>query len=185
MDDLERRLADLPAWQHDNEWILTGYRPEMPDWRRVLYSSIGYLHNETGAPPFDRQKPGSRPCSQRLVACSWSAGCSHRLHLPLRILPPSLFYRYAYLSLLAGQPSSFAGAAFRDMGRCARPRRLLRLCGLLSSRQRVISLRQLSLARSGLPCLLSDELIDSQVAKAFNRLDYIGGSVHKLVEQGS
>jgi adiponectin receptor len=32
---------------HDNDWILTGYRPHLPRWRDVLYSIVGYWHNET------------------------------------------------------------------------------------------------------------------------------------------
>ncbi|PVF98860.1 HlyIII-domain-containing protein [Serendipita vermifera] len=46
-----RRLTfswnEIPSWQRDNEYILTGYRGELGSWKRCLKSAFTYLHNET------------------------------------------------------------------------------------------------------------------------------------------
>ncbi|KAH9919822.1 hemolysin-III related-domain-containing protein [Fomitopsis serialis] len=42
---------EIPAWQRDNEYILTGYRREQFSWRGCAYSVFGvHLHNETDTP---------------------------------------------------------------------------------------------------------------------------------------
>ncbi|KAI0720700.1 HlyIII-domain-containing protein [Cerioporus squamosus] len=38
---------ELPEWQKDNEFILTGYRRATASWRACAASVFGYLHNET------------------------------------------------------------------------------------------------------------------------------------------
>ncbi|KAJ1965368.1 hypothetical protein H4R35_007068, partial [Dimargaris xerosporica] len=40
-------LDELPAWMHDNAYILSGYRPPLLTYRRC-FGSLFYLHNETG-----------------------------------------------------------------------------------------------------------------------------------------
>ncbi|KAJ1972050.1 hypothetical protein H4R34_005539 [Dimargaris verticillata] len=40
-------LDELPAWMHDNTYILSGYRPPLLTYRRC-FGSLFYLHNETG-----------------------------------------------------------------------------------------------------------------------------------------
>ncbi|KAH9855334.1 HlyIII-domain-containing protein [Lenzites betulinus] len=39
--------VEIPAWQQDNEYILTGYRRATASWRTCAASVFGYLHNET------------------------------------------------------------------------------------------------------------------------------------------
>jgi len=39
--------AELPAWQKDNEYIISGYRRAQNDWRGCFISVYAYLHNET------------------------------------------------------------------------------------------------------------------------------------------
>ncbi|KAH0604348.1 uncharacterized protein H6S33_006725 [Morchella sextelata] len=38
---------ELPLWQQDNHYILSGYRPEFLSFKKC-FISLGYLHNETG-----------------------------------------------------------------------------------------------------------------------------------------
>jgi len=38
---------EIPEWQRDNGYILTGYRRVQNSWRGCLASVFGYLHNET------------------------------------------------------------------------------------------------------------------------------------------
>ncbi|EIW78393.1 HlyIII-domain-containing protein [Coniophora puteana RWD-64-598 SS2] len=38
---------EIPLWQRDNEYILTGYRRVQNSWRGCIGSVFGYLHNET------------------------------------------------------------------------------------------------------------------------------------------
>ncbi|OSD01469.1 HlyIII-domain-containing protein [Trametes coccinea BRFM310] len=38
---------EIPDWQKDNEYILTGYRRATASWRACAASIFGYLHNET------------------------------------------------------------------------------------------------------------------------------------------
>ncbi|KAJ3540853.1 hypothetical protein NM688_g6169 [Phlebia brevispora] len=38
---------EIPSWQQDNEFILTGYRRIQYNWRGCAASIFGYLHNET------------------------------------------------------------------------------------------------------------------------------------------
>ncbi|TBU44749.1 HlyIII-domain-containing protein [Dichomitus squalens] len=38
---------EIPEWQRDNEYILTGYRRATGSWRACAASVFGYLHNET------------------------------------------------------------------------------------------------------------------------------------------
>ncbi|KAI0631080.1 HlyIII-domain-containing protein [Trametes polyzona] len=38
---------EIPEWQRDNEYILTGYRRATASWRACAASVFGYLHNET------------------------------------------------------------------------------------------------------------------------------------------
>ncbi|KAK4068518.1 hypothetical protein Purlil1_13776 [Purpureocillium lilacinum] len=38
---------EIPGWQFENEYILSGYRPENADYAEI-FSSITFLHNETG-----------------------------------------------------------------------------------------------------------------------------------------
>ncbi|KAI0366813.1 HlyIII-domain-containing protein [Pilatotrama ljubarskyi] len=38
---------EIPDWQKDNEYILTGYRRATASWRDCAASVFGYLHNET------------------------------------------------------------------------------------------------------------------------------------------
>ncbi|KAL6306369.1 HlyIII-domain-containing protein [Sparassis latifolia] len=38
---------EIPDWQKDNEYILTGYRRVQSSWRGCAASVFGYLHNET------------------------------------------------------------------------------------------------------------------------------------------
>lgn len=40
------KFQDIPCWQQDNEYILSGYRPAVPSILQSL-SSLGYVHNET------------------------------------------------------------------------------------------------------------------------------------------
>ena len=48
--EIERRLTvlwhDLPAWQQDNHYIHSGYRPASHSYKKSA-QSLGYLHNET------------------------------------------------------------------------------------------------------------------------------------------
>lgn len=48
--EIERKLTviwnDLPAWQQDNHYILSGYRPATNSYSKS-FKSLGYLHNET------------------------------------------------------------------------------------------------------------------------------------------
>lgn len=48
--EIERRLTvlwhDLPSWQQDNHYIVSGYRPASNSYRKS-FKSLGYLHNET------------------------------------------------------------------------------------------------------------------------------------------
>lgn len=37
---------DLPSWQQDNHYILSGYRPETNSYKRS-FASLSYIHNET------------------------------------------------------------------------------------------------------------------------------------------
>ncbi|KAK1716729.1 hemolysin III family channel protein [Colletotrichum acutatum] len=37
---------DLPAWRRDNQFIITGYRPDSNSYR-ASFRSLGYLHNES------------------------------------------------------------------------------------------------------------------------------------------
>lgn len=46
-DRLTLTWLEIPAWQRDNEFILTGYRRIQYSWRGCAYSIFGYLHNET------------------------------------------------------------------------------------------------------------------------------------------
>lgn len=41
---------ELPHWQRDNHFILNGYRRELNSFKRC-FSSLWYLHNETGMDP--------------------------------------------------------------------------------------------------------------------------------------
>lgn len=45
-DALTVAWVDLPAWQQDNHYILTGYRPASNSFQKS-FSSLGYLHNES------------------------------------------------------------------------------------------------------------------------------------------
>jgi adiponectin receptor len=45
-DALTVAWDDLPAWQQDNHYILTGYRPASNSFQKS-FSSLGYLHNES------------------------------------------------------------------------------------------------------------------------------------------
>ncbi|KIP12106.1 hypothetical protein PHLGIDRAFT_98449 [Phlebiopsis gigantea 11061_1 CR5-6] len=38
---------EIPPWQQDNEYVLTGYRRIQYSWRGCAVSVFGYLHNET------------------------------------------------------------------------------------------------------------------------------------------
>ncbi|KAF9494994.1 HlyIII-domain-containing protein [Pleurotus eryngii] len=38
---------EIPEWQRDNEYILTGYRRVQHHWRGCVHSVYAYLHNET------------------------------------------------------------------------------------------------------------------------------------------
>lgn len=38
---------EIPAWQRDNDYILSGYRGELGSWKKCLDSAFTYLHNET------------------------------------------------------------------------------------------------------------------------------------------
>jgi adiponectin receptor len=48
--ELEERLTvlwhDLPAWQQDNHYIISGYRPASNSYTKSA-KSLGYIHNET------------------------------------------------------------------------------------------------------------------------------------------
>ncbi|KAH9899349.1 HlyIII-domain-containing protein [Cubamyces lactineus] len=49
-DKLSRKTLtwlEIPDWQKDNEYILTGYRRATASWRACAASVFGYLHNET------------------------------------------------------------------------------------------------------------------------------------------
>ncbi|KZT03812.1 HlyIII-domain-containing protein [Laetiporus sulphureus 93-53] len=46
-DRLTLTWLEIPAWQRDNDYILTGYRRAQYSWRGCAYSIFGYLHNET------------------------------------------------------------------------------------------------------------------------------------------
>lgn len=37
---------DLPSWQQDNQYIISGYRPQSNSFKKS-FGSLGYLHNET------------------------------------------------------------------------------------------------------------------------------------------
>ncbi|KIY70833.1 HlyIII-domain-containing protein [Cylindrobasidium torrendii FP15055 ss-10] len=39
--------AEMPHWQKDNEFIISGYRRAQHHWRGTFQSVFGYLHNET------------------------------------------------------------------------------------------------------------------------------------------
>ncbi|CAN6628204.1 ADIPOR-like receptor Izh2p [Trichomonascus vanleenenianus] len=53
VESIEHKVArlchwdDLPEWQKDNHYILTGYVRETLSWRKTLHSLL-YVHNETG-----------------------------------------------------------------------------------------------------------------------------------------
>ena len=38
--------GDLPSWQQDNQFIISGYRPQSNSFKKS-FGSLGYLHNET------------------------------------------------------------------------------------------------------------------------------------------
>ena len=38
--------SELPSWQQDNQYILSGYRPQSNSFKRS-FKSLAYLHNET------------------------------------------------------------------------------------------------------------------------------------------
>jgi len=40
-------LKEIPLWQRDNDFILTGYRRVQDSWMGCIASVFGYLHNET------------------------------------------------------------------------------------------------------------------------------------------
>jgi adiponectin receptor len=47
---IERKLTvlwnELPAWQQDNHYIISGYRPATNSYNKS-FASVGYIHNET------------------------------------------------------------------------------------------------------------------------------------------
>ena len=41
-----KRWTEIPSWQQDNEYILSGYRQPTGSFKRC-FKSLGYIHNET------------------------------------------------------------------------------------------------------------------------------------------